>query len=148
MNQVLSSILSNLLFSTIRGQHSDVYATPCIIYDNLIPLDRMTIMASVTCNPKERERIAADIDHLMHDIADGDQITQELIEGYIKQRERTTKAPDYNDLNSFINRELYGLEMDETNLSYIRKVTPKSLKAHLRNLLKKGNLHIGYLTTE
>ena len=148
MNQVLSSILSNLLFSTIRGQHSDVYAAPCIIYDNLIPLDRMTIMASVTCNPKERERIVADIDHLMHDIADGDQITQELIEGYIKQRERTTKAPDYNDLNSFINRELYGLEMDETNLSYIRKVTPKSLKAHLRNLLKKGNLHIGYLTTE
>jgi hypothetical protein len=48
----------------------------------------------------------------------------------------------------FVNRELYGMEMDETDLSYIRKVTPKSLKAHMKRLLKKGNLHVGYLTTE
>ena len=58
------------------------------------------------------------------------------------------KTPDYNDLNTFVNRQLYGMEMDETDLSYIRKVTPKMLKAHLRNILKKGNLHTGYLTTE
>lgn len=148
MNQVLSSILNNLLFSIIRGQHSDVYAASCGISDNLIPLDRMAFVVNFTCNPKERERIAGDIDRLMHEIADGDQITQELIDGYIKERERTMKTPDYNDLNLFVNRELYGMEMDETDLSYIRKVTPKSLKAHMKHLLKKGNLHVGYLTTE
>lgn len=30
----------------------------------------------------------------------------------------------------------------------IINVTPSSLKAHLKQLLKKGNLHVGYLTTE
>jgi hypothetical protein len=108
----------------------------------------MAFVVNFTCNPKERERIAGDVDRLMHEIADGDQITQELIDGYIKERERTMKTPDYNDLNLFVNRELYGMEMDETDLSYIRKVTPKSLKAHMIRLLKKGNLHVGYLTTD
>jgi hypothetical protein len=31
---------------------------------------------------------------------------------------------------------------------YVSQVTPASLKAHLKKLLTKGNLHIGYLTTE
>lgn len=29
-----------------------------------------------------------------------------------------------------------------------KKVTPSSLKAHLKQLLKKGNLHVGYMTSE
>ena len=148
VNQALSSVLNNLVFTAIRVQHSDVYSPSCGISDNLIPLDRMVFVVNFTCNPKERERIAGDVDRLMHEIADGDQITQELIDGYIKERERQMKTPDYNDLNTFVNRQLYGMEMDETDLSYIRKVTPKMLKAHLRNILKKGNLHTGYLTTE
>ena len=31
---------------------------------------------------------------------------------------------------------------------FIGQVTPASLKAHLRQLMEKGNKHVGFLTTE
>ena len=34
------------------------------------------------------------------------------------------------------------------DVTYIKQVTPASLKTHLKKLLKQGNLHVGYLTTE
>jgi hypothetical protein len=34
------------------------------------------------------------------------------------------------------------------DLTCDKKVTPSSLKAHLKQLLKNGNLHVGYMTTE
>jgi predicted Zn-dependent peptidase len=109
----------------------------------------MAFVVNFTCNPKERERIAGDIDRLMHEIADGDLITQELIDGYIQQREKNVRTlGDSEQLDLFTKRELYKWYPDENDLTYIRKVTPKMLKAHLRQLLKKCNLHIGYLTTE
>ena len=104
-----------------------------------------------SCKPTERERIAKDINRLIHDMADGDLITQELINGYIKEREKAKRSvfDDPNPaLSALINSELYDMGIDETDLTYIHKVTPQSLKAHLKRLLKKGNLHIGYLTTE
>jgi len=151
-NQVLQNIISTQLLNVLRVEHSDVYAPSCILTDGLLPVSRMKFNIMFTCDPTQRERIAKDVDRLMHDMAHGDLITQELIDSYIKQRERD-KQPDgekrrEQEIDALINRELYGFAMDESDLSYIRSVTPASLKAHLRRLLKKGNLHIGYLTTE
>lgn len=147
-NDVLLGVLKNLLFQTIRVEHSDVYTPSLSIFEDPLPINRMRCAIWYSCNPKERVRIAKDIDHLMHQAAEGNLITQELIEGYIKERERTRGNDYYNDLNTFVNQELYGMPMDRYDLSYLRKVTPKSLKAHLKRLLKEGNLHIGYYTTE
>lgn len=147
-NDVLCGVLNNLLFNTTRLQNSDVYASSLFIYDDYVPINKMRCHIYFSCNPKERERIASDVDRLMHRIAEGNLITQELIDGCIKERERTKQEDKYNDINTFVNQELYGMPMDKTDLSYIRKVTPQSLKAHLKRLLKEGNLHIGYYTTE
>ena len=85
----------------------------------------------------------------MHEMAEGDLITKELIDGYIKQREKGVKPlDDFDKLKLLVEREAYGIAIDTNDLSYLRKVTPKSLKAHLKRMLKNGNLHIGYLTTE
>lgn len=147
-NDALLGVLKNLLFKTIRVQHSDVYSPVLNIYDDYIPINKMRCHIYYSCNPKERVRIAKDVDRLMHQMADGNLITQELINGYIKEREREKNNDNFLDLNTFINQELYGMPMDKTDLSYLRKVTPQSLKAHLKRLLKEGNLHIGYYTTE
>ena len=110
---------------------------------------RMLCSISFTCKPTDRERIAEDVKQLMYDMAEGDLITQDLIDGYIREREKNVKPLDDNgQLDLLLKRELYGDVIDSNDLTNIRRVTPKSLKAHLKNLLKKGNLHVGYLTTE
>lgn len=150
-NQVLTSVMNNLLLNTLRIQHSDVYTPQCIVQDDLLPFSRMKCTIAYTCDPKQRERIAKDVVQLVKDMAEGNLITQQLIDNYITEREKQKgnyKDNDYSLRSDYLARELNGLVVKEGDTSYIKQVTPASLKAHLKQLLNKGNLHIGYLTTE
>lgn len=150
-NEVLKSILGNLLLNTLRVQHSDVYTPSCIINDDLLPVNRMKLTVTYTCNPTQRERIAADVQQLIHDMAEGDLINQTLIDNCIKQREKqaeSSKPNDYSLRRDYLIQEQDGIVINSADVSHIKKVTPASLKTHLKQLLKQGNLHIGYLTTE
>ena len=150
-NQVLMSVLGKILLNTLRIQHSDVYSPQCIVQDDLLPIHRMKCIIVYTCDPKQRERIAKDVTQLVQEMAEGNLITQDLIDSYIAEREKLKdnyKGNDYSLRSDLLAAELNGLVVKEGDTSYIKQVTPSSLKAHLKQLLKKGNLHIGYLTTE
>ena len=111
----------------------------------------MKLTISYTCNPTQRERIAKDVQQLLHDMADGNLITQSLIDSYIKEREKGAehyKSNEYSLRRDYLVLEQDGIVIDFADVSHIKKVTPASLKAHLKQLLQKGNIHIGYLTTE
>ena len=56
----------------------------------------------------------------------------------------TNYGSRYYDLT----RELGDIVIDANDVTFVKQVTTTSLKSHLRQLLKKGNKHIGYLTTE
>lgn len=149
LNDALWGVMNSLLFENLRVRHSDVYAPSCGVISIIHPFYQMLCRISYSCNPKDRERVAKDVDQLMHEMAEGDLITKELIDGYIKQREKGVKPlDDFDKLSLLVQRKVYGIAVDKNDLSYLRKVTPKSLKAHLKRMLKNGNLHIGYLTTE
>ena len=149
LNNVLKGVIKALLMKIIRVQNSDIYSGVCGIIDNSRPVENMLCNIVFTCNPAERERITKDVDQLMHDMADGDLITQDLIDDYIQLREKDVKTlGDSEECDLFTKHELYKWVTDYNDLTYIRKVTPNALKAHLKRLLKKGNLHIGYFTTE
>ena len=148
-NSVQRSVMNSLITKVIRLQHNDIYSAGVGMLDFQRPVMRMLCSISFTCKPTDRERIAEDVKQLMYDMAEGDLITQDLIDGYIREREKNVKPLDDNgQLDLLLKRELYGDVIDSNDLTNIRRVTPKSLKAHLKNLLKKGNLHVGYLTTE
>ena len=150
-NQVLQSVLSQLLFSVLRGQHSDVYTPSCLVKDDQLPLHRMACVISFTCDPKQRERIAENVKKLVGDMADGDLITQNLIDSYVMEVEKNKTVytgNDYQDRLRYLDRELGVIPEVKGDDTYVRQVTPASLRAHLKQLLKKGNLHVGYLTTE
>lgn len=150
-NQVLQSVLSQLLFSVLRGQHSDVYTPSCLVKDDQLPLHRMACVISFTCDPKQRERIAEDVKKLVGDMADGDLITQNLIDSYVMEVEKNKTVytgNDYQDRLRYLDRELGVIPEVKGDDTYVRQVTPASLRAHVKQLLKKGNLHVGYLTTE
>ncbi len=150
-NQVLMSVLGKILLNTLRIQHSDVYTPQCMVQDDLLPIHRMKCTIAYTCDPKQRERIAEDVTRLVQDMAESQLITQDLIDSYITEREKLKdnyKGNDYSLRSDLIASELNGIVVKEGDTTYIRQVTPASLKAHLKQLLKKGNLHIGYLTTE
>lgn len=151
MNHALQSVLGELLLNRIRGQHGDVYTPVCQVFDDLLPVPRMRCTISYTCNPTQRERIAQDVMQLVNEVAEGDLITQELVDNYIKNRESARKPiVDGVDgpCSDYIERELNGIVLKNDDLTSNKKVTPSSLKAHLKQLLKKGNLHVGYMTTE
>ena len=151
LNHALQSVLGELLLNRIRGQHGDVYTPVCQVVDDLLPVPRMRCTISYTCNPTQRERIAKDVMQLVNEVAEGDLITQELVDNYIKNRESARKRiVDGVDgpCSDYIERELNGIVLKDDDLPSDKKVTPSSLKAHLKQLLKKGNLHVGYMTTE
>lgn len=150
-NQVLQSVLKSLLISTLRMQHSDIYSLICVVNDDLLPVNRMMCCISYTCNPTQRERIAQDAMRLVQNMVEGDLITKELIDSYVKEREKKQnlfKDNDFSLRSEYLSREIDGIVVKKGDVTYIKQVTPASLKAHLKNLLKKGNLHVGYLTTE
>jgi (2Fe-2S) ferredoxin len=111
----------------------------------------MRYTITYACNPTQRERIAEDVKRIVKDMAEGDLITQDLIDSYIKEREKQKdafKGNEYTKRRDYLTQELNGIVVNEGDTSFIRQVTPKSLKAFVKQLLKKGNLHVGYLTTE
>jgi hypothetical protein len=74
-----------------------------------------------------------------------------MIDSYVKSREKlqdSYKGNEYTKRRDYLKQELNGIVVKEGDLTYIRQVTPKSLKAFVKQLLKKGNLHVGYLTSE
>lgn len=150
-NHALQSVVGELLLNRIRVQHGDVYTPMCQVVDDLLPVPRMRCTISYTCNPTQRERIVQDVMQLVNEMAEGDLITQELVDNYIKNRESARKP--YEDgvdgpCSDYIERELNGIVLKNDDLTCDKKVTPSSLKAHLKQMLKKGNVHVGYLTTE
>lgn len=150
-NEVMKSVLGKLLLQTLRMQHSDVYAPQIQMEDALLPIPHMRYTITYACNPTQRERIAEDVKRIVKDMAEGDLITQDLIDSYIKEREKQKdafKGNEYTKRRDYLTQELNGIVVNEGDTSFIRQVTPKSLKAFVKQLLKKGNLHVGYLTTE
>ncbi len=144
-NKVMQNILENMLIEKLRTQHGDIYSIRCDINDLKQPVSHMLCTITFTCNPTQRERIAKDADRLIRDMAENDLITQEFIDGYAKSIE---KEKVFWDAGRYVTHELNGTVYEQDDTQHVRKVTPASLKAHLKKLLKKGNLHIGYLTTE
>ena len=150
-NEVLKSVLGNLLLQKLRVQHSDVYTPQVQMEDALLPVPHLKYVITYVCNPTQRERIAEDVKRIVQDMAEGDLITQDLIDSYVKSQEKLQEAykgNEYTTRRDYLTQELNGIVLKEGDLTYIRQVTPKSLKAHVKQLLKKGNQHVGYLTTE
>lgn len=150
-NEVLQSVLRDLLIQTLRVQHSDVYTPRVQMEDALLPVPHMRITITFACNPTQRERIAKDVELLVKQMAESDLITQDLIDSYLKNREKQRadyKDNEYTRRRDYLTQELNGILVKQGDMTYIRQVTPASLKAYVKQLLKKGNLHIGYLTTE
>ncbi len=150
-NKVLESVLNKLLFNVLRNQHSDVYSPSCLMIDKTEPFPCLTCLVVYTCAPSQRERIAQDVIDIVQNMADGDLITQELFDGSLKEIETSNnQLLDYKQdpLDAYLEREFGGKSVKIGDLTYIRQVTPASLKAHLKKMLKKGRCHIGYITTE
>lgn len=154
-NNVLQRVLGKLLFNVLRKQHSDVYSPFCSVNNEVQPFPRLYCPIFYTCDPSQRERIAQDVRDMVHDMVEGGLITQELIDSSVKEIETSNKqvmeflkANKQDPCNTYLNRE-FGDELDDPfDLTYVRQVTPASLKAYLRKMLKKGSCHIGYITTE
>ena len=150
-NEVLRSVLRDLLIQTLRVQHSDVYTPQVQMEDALLPVPHMRITIAFACNPNQRERIAKDVEQLVKQMTESNLITQDLIASYLKNREKQSaayKGNEYTRRRDYLTQELNGIVVKQGDMTYVRQVTPASLKAHVKLLLKMGNLHIGYLTTE
>lgn len=148
-NEVLGYVISHLLLNKLRIQHSDVYTPSCDITENQYPVNQMQCNIAFSCNPTQRERIVQDAKQIIEEMANGNLITQQFIENYMKNREKEKhEENNFDRLRSLMEKDMGYVTIDPNDLSYLKKVTPASLKAHVRQLLKQGNVHVGYFTTE
>lgn len=149
LNQVFESVLRNILINKLRVQYSDVYTPTCSVQDVQYPVNKMICTVAYYCNPSQRERIVKETQQVISDMANDDLITQLLINSYIQEREKKRlKIHANSTLHDNLRNELGDIVINDNDLRDIKKVTPAALKAHIRQLLQKGNIHIGYLTTE
>ena len=147
-NQVLQSVLQNIVLNTLRIQQSDVYSPSCAVNDMQLPFDCMVCRINFTCNPTQRARIVQNVGKLLRDMANTNLITQDLIDSYVREREKKANEINWGRRYYDLTREFGDIVIDDNDISYIKRVTPASLKVHLNQLLKKGHLQVGYLTTE
>lgn len=148
-NEVLRYVISHLLVNKLRIQHSDVYTPSCDITENQYPVNQMQCNIAFSCNPTQRERIVQDAKQIIEEMANGNLITQQFIDNYMKNREKEKhEENNFDRLRSLMEKDMGYVTIDPNDLSYLKKVTPASLKVHVRQLLKQGNVHVGYFTTE
>lgn len=150
-NLVLQNVLGNLILNKLRLQNGDIYSSSCQKEDGLLAVPHMKLTISFACNPTQRERIVQDVQNLVKGMAEGDLITQDLIDSYVKEREKFKNAFKDNEFSrrkDYLTLEFNGIVVKEGDMTYIRQVTPASLRAYVKKLLKQGSLHVGYLTTE
>lgn len=150
-NNAFKSVLYSLLKNKLRVEHSDVYSPLCTVKGNQYPLNQMVCTIFYSCNPTQRERIVKDVQNIINDMAYGDLITQELINNYIvlyNKKHDSFKPDDIINISNRLYTEIGEVINIDYDLSYIKKLTPNSLKSYIKKMLKKGNMHVGYLISQ
>lgn len=149
-NDVLENVLGKIMLDKIRRENGDVYTPACIVESYKRPINKMMCAVLYSCNPSQRERVADDVAVILQEMASGNSITTELIASCIAELEKDDRyvTESFEKFDNIVRAELGELVYDENLLQQIKKVTPESLKEHVRQILKHSNRHVGYATTE
>lgn len=133
--QVLKNVLNYLLYQTIRERDRDVYWITSYSDCSFLPCSKWDLYISSICTEDKMERIRKNIDKLMHDVAYGDLVTQDLIDDFVTRAQLYLEEDSKGSIDC-VDMELYGNQLFGENLTYIRKVTPESVRKLVRSLLE------------
>jgi len=139
-NSMLSFIIGALSFKTIRVENSDVYDIGCQHSEDILPLPKLQMVVAFIGATDNSKRICKDVQDLINEMAEGDLITQDLINDYITKM--ANSEPRKDGATEIINYELYGHPKNVDIIEELKKITPSSLKAYLKRILTEGHLHI------
>ncbi len=168
----LANVLNQLLINHIRIRHSDVYGIKCDFSSVCYPYPQQAFPIQFTCDPERAEAIISDVKDLLRGMADGDLITQTLLDSYLHAKENAVAQKDGDDANagqgqksakskadkkkpvpfdmdrymeSLINQ---GVIIERDNLDIVHSVTPSSLRKFVKDLLRNGHIYEFIMRTE
>lgn len=154
--EILSLALQKLTFTKIREENKDAYAPVFQIIVQQFPYHRAVLLFNTNCSPEKIDKVVMDFDNLLRNAANGELLTQDLIDECIKERLNSRKANTQGAEQKLaekeflaLERELYGVAIDQDeHIELMKKVTAESLRTLLRSLLSKSHHQVSGLSTE
>lgn len=151
-SEALENVLNQLLINNIRFKHNDVYSIQAQHVTRQYPSALHGYPIVFTCNPEKAETIIADVKEVLKGMAEGDLITQPLLNSYINAK--TTKAANETPRNKHSIDYVFesicndGIVLDPADLTPMKTVTIYSLKQFAQQLLGKGHIYEFIIRTE
>lgn len=168
----LANVLNQLLINHIRIRHSDVYGIKCDFSSARYPYPQQAFPIQFTCDPNRAEAIISDVKEVLHGMADGDLITQTLLDSYLHAKENAAMQKEGDDadtgqsqksakpkadkgetapfdmdryMESLIHQ---GTIIERDNLDVVHSVTVPSLRRFVKDLLQNGHIYEFIMRTE
>lgn len=151
-SEAFTNVLNQLLINNIRIKNSDVYSISGTSVIRQFPIVLHGYPIVFTCAPEKVETINNDVKQLIHGMAEGDLITQTLLDSYYnaKERQAAGETPrQKNDIEYLFEQATNdGLVIDKNDMQVVKSVTITSLRQFTKDLLQKGHTYEFILRTE
>jgi len=144
-SEAFCNVLNQLLINNIRIKNSDVYTIMGSSVVNQFPYASHGYPIGFTCTPEKAQSINNDIKQLVRGMAEGDLITQPLLDSYYNAKERQAvgeKPREKDDIEYLLEEATNdGIVIDKNDMELVKSVTIASLKQFAKDLLEKGHTY-------
>lgn len=145
LSLAFESVLEELIINRIRIEDSNIYTIGTSSLRDMLPSPSLRQTVSFTCHPGNRHRIVSDIRSIISDIAYGDAIAPEVINGFINRySKKSIYLPKIVDP---VHSLAYDIPEVNLNTDQIPMVTPEALRSYSRNLLENGTCQLCVIST-
>ncbi len=151
-SEAFCNVLNQLLINNIRIKNSDVYSIAGNSVVHQFPHALHGYPIIFTCAPEKVQTINNDVKEMVKGMAEGDLITQTLLDSYYntKERQATGEKPREKDDIEYLFEQVTneGIIIDKNDMEMVKSVTISSLKQFTKDLLEKGHTYEFILRTE
>lgn len=142
--EAFTQVLREQLVNQIRLSEGNVYTFQVLAQHNFLGADKQSFSVYTPCDPEAVEWMLGAIDRVVHEMADGDLITQPMVDNYIHNRMKTyCKYPEIGNYVEYMTNldKCNGRPYHTQDKRAIKGVTPSKLRRFAQTLISKGYKH-------
>lgn len=142
--EAFTQVLREQLVNQIRLSEGNVYSFQVLAQHNFLGADKQSFSVYTPCDPEAVEWMLGAIDRVVHEMADGDLITQPMVDNYIHNRMKTyCKYPEIGNYVEYMTNldKCNGRPYHTQDKRAIKGVTPSKLRRFAQTLISKGYKH-------
>ncbi|MCR5395773.1 MAG: insulinase family protein [Bacteroidales bacterium] len=140
--EALCNVLNQALTNRIRLKNSDVYHIGVKSQVRDYPVPQLLYTVQFVCDPAREKSVRAEVRALLHEVAEGDVLSQQLLDGFLnykKKRIASHSRADEADWVLYQNCLHDGVVVPSQDISVYQTVSLASLRDFARQLLQHGH---------